>query len=103
MPKPILVVDDLKSKFSQFGAIADLVGSLHRTFVTLHAENVRYGGGHDTIGKAYHKEIDGPTDDLLTLVDNVAKMFQLTGENGGAAVDDFHDTDNDARGAAHDW
>jgi hypothetical protein len=103
MPKPILVLDDLKSKFSQFGAIADLVGSLHKTFVTLHAENVRYGGEHDMIGAAYHREIDVPTNDLLTLVDNIAAMFRLTGVNGGVAADGFHNADNDAKGAASGW
>ncbi len=67
MPKRILVLDDLKAKFSQFNEIADVTARLQETLRLIGTENKAYAGQDDAIAEAYHKEIDQPTTDLVTL------------------------------------
>jgi hypothetical protein len=103
MAKPILVLDDLKTKFSQFNEIADITTSLRHLFDTLNTENLTYAGHDDQIARAYHKEIDEPTKSLVDLVDSIARMFTVTGAKGGAAANDFEQANNDAGATANNW
>jgi hypothetical protein len=103
MTKPLLVVDDLKSRFREFDEIAEITGQLADTLKDLNEENASAGGRDDAVAKAYHKQIDEPTGFLTDLVRKVQQEFHLTGEKGGAAADNFDRAHDDALSAATDW
>jgi hypothetical protein len=99
----LFVLDDLKKKFSQFDQIAAIAANLQHLLGQINTQNAEVGGHHDAIAQAYHQQIDQPTDDLVTLVSSIQQLFALTGDNGGAAADDFGRADDDASSAAQNW
>jgi hypothetical protein len=101
--KPLLVLDDLKSRFSEFEEIAEIVGRLAETVRAINEANKSAAGRNDEFARAYHKQIDEPTGDLADLVRTIQQEFHLTGERGGFAADNFDRAHDDALAAATDW
>jgi hypothetical protein len=103
MSKPLVVGDDLKSKFKEFDEIAKITGQLADMVKHLNEANTWAAGSGDSVAKAYHQQIDEPTAFLTNLVRRIQQEFHLTGDNGAAAADNFDRAHDDSLSAATSW
>src|SRR4051812_21942827 len=89
----LVVNDDLKSKFGQFGKIAAITDELQKYATDINTDNKVAGGADDEVAKAYHKQVDAPTNGLSTLINAIAKLFDTTDENGRSSTTLFDDSE----------
>ncbi|MEE1788489.1 hypothetical protein PUR71_37155 [Streptomyces sp. SP17BM10] len=84
----------LGSSFAELGSMKTLLDQMNTKIVQIGEYN-RDSAGHDEIGKSYHETVDGPTKNLIELMDQVGQVVQKLSENGGNAAKLFTKTDDD--------
>lgn len=99
----LVALSDLKSRFSEFAKIADITADLKSTLEQINTANATAAGTDDEIAKTYHEKIKEPTEGLVDLVDGIAKMLDLTGDNGATVADGFTTADDAATTQGQSW
>ncbi|MFD7904356.1 hypothetical protein ACFV4F_35185 [Kitasatospora sp. NPDC059722] len=85
---------ELGGSFAQLGSMTTLLDQMNRRIGQIDKYN-KNSAGHDEIGKSYHETVDGPTKNLIELMDQVGQVVQKLSENGGHAAKLFTKTDDD--------
>jgi hypothetical protein len=96
----ILVPSDLKNRFHRFGVAAGLVDALGDELTVVTRENKDAAGVDDDIANAYHGQVNGPTHNLLTLVNDISVALGLTGDSGEIVTTQFDEGEEHAGGSA---
>jgi methyl-accepting chemotaxis protein len=99
----LVVLSDLKAKFSQFDEIAQIVNKLKHNLTDINTANRNAAGRDDTVAGAYHGQVDQPTNGLMDLVASIETMFGITGDNGKEVADAFYNAENLAHHTAQGW
>ncbi len=97
------VPDNLKGRFGQFDSIVEVTKRLQGRIEQINEANKVAGGKDDATAKAYHKQVDKPTENLDLLVGNIATLFGVTGTRGGAAADTLDEAGEEAGEHALTW
>src|SRR5690242_7240417 len=103
MADQLSVPDNLKNRFSQFNSIAEVTQRLRERIDQINEANKRAAGEKDATAKAYHKQVDEPTQNLSNLVDQIGKLFGVTATRGGLAAQSLEDAAEDAREQVEAW
>lgn len=104
MADDLSVPDELKQRFSaSFDSIVSLTKSLGDRIDQINKLNVHAAGEKDSIAKAYHSQVDKPTHDLSQLVDSIALLFEISGENGVGAAETLNKGEDEASTQAQSW
>lgn len=99
----LVVLSDLKTRFSQFDDIARIVNKLRHNLTDINTANRNAAGHHDTVAVAYHNQVDQPTNDMMTLVASIETMLGITGDNGKEVADAFYNAEKNAHHTAQGW
>jgi len=103
MADQVSIPDNLKQRFSQFNSIAEVTQRLQERIVQINEANKRAAGEKDATAKAYHKQVDEPTQNLSGLVEEIAKLFGVTATRGTLAAQTLEDAAEDAREQVEAW
>lgn len=103
MPEQLVVLSDLKARFSQFDQMAAILVRIQRDLAAIDAANRDAAGRHDAVAVSYHRQVDTPTNDMMTLVASIEKVLGITGDNGKRVADAFYNAENIASQVAKSW
>ena len=78
------------SEISRLRAKLDRIGEI----------NKNGAGQNDEYAREYHKQVNQPTSDLSSLVDQIGQLFSDTGVNGKAASKGFDNAEDEANHVA---
>jgi hypothetical protein len=99
-PNYVEIPADLKAKLSEFQGISDTILALAEKVDHINALNKTAAGKDDATAKAYHAQINGPTNDMATLVQEMGHMFGVKAEAGSDAADVLNASGDKATEAA---
>ena len=99
----LVVNDDLRARFSQFGRIADVTVELRKYADKINVVNETAAGTDDDTAKAYQNQLATPTAGLSQLIDAIATMFDTTNESGQASNSVFDSGEQESTDAAANW
>jgi iron-sulfur cluster repair protein YtfE (RIC family) len=103
MTDPLIVLSDLKAKFTQFDDIAEITRQLQQKLTQINKDNENAAGQDDSVAQAYHKQVNDPTKGLVDLVASIETMFGITSNNGSDVADTFTNAENNAQQTAQSW
>jgi predicted metalloendopeptidase len=103
MADEVSIPDNLKQRFSQFDAIAEVTERLQGKIVKINAANKEAAGEDDATAKAYHKQVDKATDNLSQLVGDIATLFGVTSTRGTNAASSLEGGADEAGAEARTW
>ncbi|MER8184887.1 hypothetical protein [Kitasatospora sp. NPDC094015] len=84
----LLLTEDLKKRFEEFGELKTLITNIEAEVKTINELNLKVGG-NDEIGKQYHDQVDQATKDLSDLLAKIKEVVDKAGENGINLVKQF--------------
>lgn len=99
----LIVTDDLKARFSQFGKIATITAELRKYGDEITADNKIAAGTDDSVAKAYHMQVDKPTTNLSDLTNVISHLFDTTDQNGQASSAGFDNSEQTSSDSANLW
>jgi hypothetical protein len=102
---PLIALNDLKAKFSEFDKIAAITRHLNQNLELINEANRAAAGdpNKDVVASKYHEHVDKPTNGLVTLVDSIQTMYGITGDSGHEVANGFDNADHNAQDAARHW
>lgn len=96
MAEKLTKLEDLKTRFAQFGEMTDLIARIRKRADEINDYNIN-SAGHDEIGKEYHKNADEPTKGLLDLFASVEKEVGDISVNGQNTTTILDNADEEAK------
>ncbi|MFI9005898.1 hypothetical protein ACIGNX_01535 [Actinosynnema sp. NPDC053489] len=92
---------DLKRRFTQFHEISSITQRLRLRLDHIHEENRTAAGTDDEVAKTYHKQVDGPANNLSEFVSQIQQNFWLYGDKGVTTSTYFDVAEDNATDTAH--
>ncbi|MCE0537936.1 hypothetical protein LWF15_20795 [Kineosporia rhizophila] len=103
-PHYVQIPGNLRDRFSHVDEIGEAVLALAAKIEQINTLNKTAAGTDDGIAKAYHGQIDRPTEYLATMVQEIGRIFGVKAEAGSAAASVLERAEDDAQDAANaDW
>ncbi|GLY20172.1 hypothetical protein Kisp01_71860 [Kineosporia sp. NBRC 101677] len=100
----VQIPGDLRDKLSHVDQISEAVLALAAKIEEINTLNKIAAGTDDGIAKAYHAQVDRPTEYLTTMVQEIGRIFGVKAEAGSAAASVLERAGEDAQDAASaDW
>lgn len=103
MADHVAIPEELQQRFSEFTTIASLTRTLRQNIDEVNKDNMDAAGKDDATARAYHSQVDAPTSDLSTLVEDIATLFGITGDRGTAAAGVLQQGDEAAADEVNGW
>ncbi|MER8041262.1 hypothetical protein [Streptomyces sp. NPDC094032] len=96
------VFGDLKKRFQHYDQYKTCLDDLNRMITRVNDLN-KTSAGDDEIGRAYHQQVDKPTQNLTETIAGVRKRLGVIVEGGYDTVDTMKKADEDSAEAAGSW
>lgn len=95
MADDLKVLGDLKGKFQYYDEYKRCLTDLSRTIVEINRIN-KESAGQDEIGKTYHQQVDGPTENLTETLAYITKRLGTVVDAGNETSDEMKKSDEEA-------